>query len=81
MRQSRRTDDDKILVKGDPQFSVPRVHSPEERSKAEEVGNYQYTSALMGTIETVSRTIIYDNQLSICEAVSNLCEECKASAM
>ena len=29
-------------VKADTQFSVPRVHCPEERSKAKEVGNYQY---------------------------------------
>ena len=28
--------------------SVSRVHCPEERSKAKEVENYQYTSALMG---------------------------------
>ena len=27
---------------------MPRVHCPEERLKAKEVGNYQYTSALMG---------------------------------
>ena len=27
--------------------SVPRVHCPEERFKAKEVENYQYTSALM----------------------------------
>ena len=30
-----------------------------------------------GTIETVFRTIISVNQLSICGAVSDLCEECK----
>ena len=35
------------LVKADTQFSVPRVHWPEERSKAKEVGNYRYTSAPM----------------------------------
>ena len=35
------------LEKADSQFSVPRVHYPKERSKANEVGNYQYTSALM----------------------------------
>ena len=33
--------------KADAQFSVPRVHWPEERSKAKEVENYQYTCALM----------------------------------
>ena len=44
MGQSRGTDS----VKADIQSSVPRVHCPEERSKAKEVQNYQYTSALMG---------------------------------
>ena len=34
-------------VKADTQSSEPRVHYPEERSKAKEVDNYQYTSALM----------------------------------
>ena len=48
MGQSRRIDDDKNLEKADTQFSVQRVHCPEERSKAKEVTNYQYTSALMG---------------------------------
>ena len=56
---------------------MPRVHCPEERSKAEEVENYQYTSALMGrTIETVLRTMFSDNQLSFYRAVPGLCEEC-----
>ena len=38
-----------MLKKGetDTQFSVPRVHCPEERLKAKEVENYQYTCALM----------------------------------
>ena len=35
------------LEKADTQFSVSRVHCPEERSKAKEVDNYQYTSVLM----------------------------------
>ena len=35
--------------KADTQFSVPRVHCPEECSKAKEVENYQYTSVPMGT--------------------------------
>ena len=56
-------DDAKNLEKADTQFSVPRVHCPEERSTAEEVENYQYTSALMGwTIEIVFRTMISVNQ-------------------
>ena len=33
--------------KADTQFSVPRVHSLEERSKAKEVDNYQNTSVPM----------------------------------
>ena len=35
------------LEKADTQFSVLRVHCPEERSKAKVVENYHYTSALM----------------------------------
>ena len=34
--------------KADTQFTEPRVHCPEERSKAKEVGYYQYTSVPMG---------------------------------
>ena len=48
MGQSRRPDDDKIWRKRTPSFAVPRVHCPEERSKAEEVDSYQYTSVPMG---------------------------------
>ena len=47
MGQSRGIDDDKFWRKRT-QFSVARVHCPEERSKAEEVAHYQNTSALMG---------------------------------
>ena len=47
MGQSREIDDDKNLQKAHTQISEPRVHCPKERSKAEEVENYQYTSALM----------------------------------
>ena len=50
---------------------MPRVHCPEERSKAKEVDNYQYTSALM--VERLK--LISVNQLSIYGAVSDLCEE------
>ena len=35
--------------KADTQFSEPRVHCPEERSKANEVENYRYTSVPMET--------------------------------
>ena len=62
--------------KADTQFSVARVHCPEERSEAKEVENYQYTSMpLRDTIETVSRTKISVNQFSTCGAVSDLCDE------
>ena len=44
MGQCRRTDDDDEIWRK----RTPRVHCPEERSKAKEVKNYQYTSALMG---------------------------------
>ena len=65
--------------KADTQFSVPRVRFPRKCSKAEEVGNYQYTSALMGKrLKTVFRTIISVHQLSIHGAVSDLWEEYKA---
>ena len=47
MGQSRGIDDDKMLKKTDTQFSEPRVHCPEERSKAKEVENDQYTSVPM----------------------------------
>ena len=41
--------------------------------------NYQYIFALMrGTIETVLRTIISVDQISIYGAVSDLCDECKS---
>ena len=57
---------------------MPRVHCPEERSKAEVVGNYQYTSALM--VKRLKLFFVYFsvNQLSIYGAVSDLCEEYKA---
>ena len=56
-----------------------QVHCPEERSNAEEVENYQYTSALMRErLKLFFRTIISLNQLNIYGAVSDLCEEYKA---
>ena len=65
-----------IREKADTQSSVPRVHCPEERSKVKVVENCRYTiCADQETIETVFRTIISVNQLSIHGAVSDLCEE------
>ena len=79
MEQSRWIDDDQSRRKADTQFSEPRFHCPEERSKAREVVNYRYTGCADGdTIETVFRTIISVNQLSIYGAVSDLCKEYSA---
>ena len=55
---------------------MPRVHCPEERLKAKEVGKISIHFCADGdTIETVFRTIISVNQLSIYGAVSDLCDE------
>ena len=62
-------------MKTDTQSSGPRVHCPEECFKAKEVDNYQCTSADGDTVETVFRTVISVNQLSIYGAVSDLCDE------
>ena len=65
-------------AKADTQSSDPRVHYPENCSKAKVVENYQYTSALMRErLKLFFRTIISVNQLSIYGAVSDLCEEYK----
>ena len=66
---------DQNSEKADTQFSEPRVHCPEERSKAKEVEHYRYTCADGDTIETVFRKIFSVNQLNISGAVSDLCEE------
>ena len=64
------------LEKADTQFSEPRILCLEERSKAKEVENYQYTSVPMWIrFLIVFRTIISVNQPSIYGAVSDLCEE------
>ena len=65
-------------AKADTQSSDPRVHYPEECSKAKVVENYQHTSALMTERLTLFCTTISVNQLSINGAVSDLCEECKS---
>ena len=76
MGQSCGGNNDNNLQTADTQSSDPRVHYPEECSRANVVENCQYTSALMrDTIGTVFRTIISVNQLSIYGAVSDLCEE------
>ena len=65
-------------MKADTQFSDPRVHFPEECSKAKVVENYQYTSALMR-----ERLKLFFAQLVVISsviygAVSDLCEEYKS---
>ena len=52
-----------------------QVHFHKERSQAKVVEKCQYTSAL--TIETVFRTIVSVNQLTIYGAASDLREECR----
>ena len=65
------------LQKADTQSSDPRVHYPEECLRAKVVGICQYTNycADPGTIETVFRTLISVNQLSIYGTVAEMCEE------
>ena len=63
-------------AKADTQSSDPRVHYPEECSKAKVVENYQYTFALMReTIETVFRTII-----SVCSVLTEQSQICVKNA-
>ena len=56
---------------------MPRVHCPEVSSKANAVENYFHFCADGDTIETVFRTIISVNQLSLYGAVAEMCEECE----
>ena len=56
-----------------PVFRAMSVLCPEERSKAEEVKNYQYISSMMVGLK-IFRTITSDNKLSIYGAVSDLTE-------
>ena len=63
-------------MKADTQSSERRVHCPEERLKSKGCGKLSIHFCADGdTIETVFRTIISVNQLSIYGAVSDLCEE------
>ena len=66
-------------VKADTQSSVPRVHCPEERSKAKVVENYRYTSVVMGKrLKLFSPQLFLLISLSIYGAVSDLREEYKS---
>ena len=61
--------------KSDTQFSEPRVHCPEERSKAKEVENYRYTSVPM----VIQLKLLFAQLiLLIWGAVSDLCVEYSA---
>ena len=67
----------KFAESGDP---VVRATSPLSRRTLKSKGGGKLSihfCADQGTIETVFRTIISVNQLSIYGAVSDLCEECK----
>ena len=65
--------------KADTQFSEPRVHCPEERSKAKEVENIDTLLCRWRYEWNCFRTNISVNQLSIYGAVSDLCEEYSTS--
>ena len=56
MGQSCRADDVNILQKAITQSSDPRVHYPEERSKAKVVDNYQCISVLKSRLKQFFRT-------------------------
>ena len=74
----RWNDDDKIWRKGTPKFSVPRVHCPEERLQEQRPGrkpSIHFAATDGETIETVFRTIISVNQLSLYGAVAAMYEE------
>ena len=78
-RQSRWMEDDTNSEKADTQFSDPRVHCLEERSKSGGGGKLSiHFSADERTIENVFHTLISVHQLSIYGAVSDLHEEYKA---
>ena len=67
-------------MKADTQSSDPRVQSHQKRSKAQEVENYQYTSALMRErLKLFFAQLFLFFLLSIYGAVSDLCKEYKAS--
>ena len=72
---------DLMMIKfGESKHPVFRATSPLSRGVLKSKGGgklSRHFCANEGTIETVFRTIISVNQLSIYGAVSNLCEECK----
>ena len=79
MGQSRRIDDAKIF--GESKHPVFRATSPLSRGTLKSKGGGKLSihfCADQGTIETVFRTIISVNQLSIYGAVSDMCQECES---
>ena len=78
MGQSGRTDDDEIFRKRTPSFPC---HESLSRGSLKSKGGGKLSILFCtdeGTIDTVFRTIISVNQLSIYGAVSDLCEEYKS---
>ena len=68
-----------MMIKfGESKHPVFRSTSPLSRGVLKSKGGGKLFCADEGTIETVFRTIISVNQLSIYGAVSDLCEECKS---
>ena len=62
----------KVIV----QFSTLRVHCPEVDSEAKDTENCRYTmQPILETIETIVRIIVSANQLSLCGAIAEICEE------
>ena len=52
---------------------------PEVNSEAKDMENCRFTIAAdQATIETIFRIIVSANQLSLCGAVANMCEECES---
>ena len=64
------------LPKADVRFSVQRLHCPEVNSEAKDMEKLSiHFAADQTTIETIFRTIVCANQLSLFRAVANMCEE------
>ena len=78
MRQSRRVNDDKIWRKRTPSFPCHESIVPRNAQKQRWWKIINTLCADGGTIETVFRTIISVNLLSIYGAVSELCDEYSA---
>ena len=61
------------------QFSVQQLHCPGGKLKSRRHGKLSiHYCADQATIETIFRTIVFANQLSLYGAVANICEEFEA---